>query len=202
LTVIKMMEIGVGPNKRRTNHGPAAFAQQERPVIAALIGAGVLATTAAATPLWPIELHSLGKVIKNESARLAQPHARVQEFVEGRKIMRGDVTGDGREDLIVLFTLERGDLWVQYLAAISSAGAPLATAEVARKGVRAVDLDRTAGTLIQLTTKRYAPDDPACCPSLLQRTTYALRGRHLKELKARSGAAARAARPTTRRQRH
>jgi hypothetical protein len=199
--VFKMMETGVGPYKRSTNHGPAAFAQQECPVIAALIGVGVLATTAT-TPLWPIEIHSLRKVIKNEAARLAQPHVKVEEFVAGRRSMRGDVTGDGRDDLIVLFTLERGDLWVQYLAAISSAGVPLATAEVARKGVRAVDLDRTSGTLIQLTTKRYAPGDAACCPSLLQPATYALRSRHLKELKPPSTAAARAAPPTTRRPHH
>ena len=174
-------------------------------MIAALISAGVLAitgTTTGTTPLWPIETHTLAKIIKNEAARLAQPRVRVQEFVEGRKSMRGDVTGDGREDLIVLFTLERGDLWVQYLTAISSAGAPLATAEVARKGVRAVDLDRTEGTLIQLTTRRYAPEDPACCPSLLDRATYALRGRHFKELKRPSAAAARAAPPTTRRRHH
>ena len=170
-------------------------------MIAALIGAGVLAATAA-TPLWPIETHALGKVIKKEAARLAQPHAQVQEFVAGRKTMRADVTGDGHEDLIVLFTLERGDLWVQYLTAISSAGAPLATAEVARKGVRAVDLDRTMGSLIQLTTKRYAPGDAACCPSQLSRATYALRGRRLKELKPPSLASARAAAPTTRRRHH
>jgi hypothetical protein len=193
-----MMEIGVAPDKRSTNDGPADVAQQERPVIAALIGAGILATTAT-TPLWPIEIHALGKVIKKEADRLAQPHAKVEEFVAGRRSMRGDVTGDGREDLIVLFTLERGNLWVQYLAAISSAGAPLATAEVARTGVRAVDLDRTVGTLIQLTTKKYAAGDATCCPSLQQRATYALRGRHLKELKPPSAATARAAPPTTRR---
>ena len=170
-------------------------------MIAALIGAGVLATTAA-TPLWPVETHALGNVIRKEAARLAQPHVQVAEFVEGRKSMRADLTGDGREDLIVLFTLERGDLWVQYLAAISSAGKPLASAEVARKGVRAVDLDRSAGTLIQLTTKKYAPDDAACCPSQLGRATYALRGRHLKELKPPSLAASRAAPPATRHPHH
>lgn len=159
-------------------------------MIAALIGAGVFAATAG-TPLWPIENHALGHVIKKEAARLAHPHLKVVEFVEGRKSLRADVTGDGREDLIVLFTLERGDVWVQYLAAISSAGAPLASAEVARKGARAVDLDRTAGTLIQLTTRRYASGDAACCPSLLGRATYALRGRQLKELKPSAAASSR-----------
>jgi len=167
-------------------------------MIAALIGAGWLVTSAAA-PLWPIELHALSKVIKKQAADLAGPKGNVQEFVGGRKTLRGDVTGDGREDLVVLFTLERGDLWVQYLAAISSAGTPLATAEVARKGGRAVDLDRTEGTLIQLTTKKYAPGDAACCPSLLARATYALKGRHLKELKPPLLASSRAAPPMTRR---
>lgn len=167
-------------------------------MIAALIGAGLLATTASA-PLWPIELHALGKVIRKQAAELAGPHGQAQEFVGGRKTLRGDVTGDGREDLVVLFTLERGDLWVQYLTAISSTGAPLATAEVARKGGRAVDLDRTEGTLIQLTTKKYAPGDAACCPSLLARATFALKNRRLKELKPPLLASSRAAPPLTRR---
>jgi hypothetical protein len=167
-------------------------------MIAALIGAGLLATTAPA-PLWPLEIHALNKVINKQAAELAGPHGKVQEFVGGRKTVRGDVTGDGRDDLVVLFTLERGDQWVQYLAAVSGAGTPLATAEVGRKGGRAVDLDRTEGTLIQLTTKRYAPGDAACCPSLLARATYTLKGRHLKELKPPLLASSRAAPPMTRR---
>ena len=166
-------------------------------MITAIISAGLLA--AVSGPLWPIELHALGKVIKKESARLAQPQVPVKEFVEGRKTLRADVTGDGREDLLVLFTLERKDLWVQYLTVVSSAGAPLATAEVSRKGVRTVDLDRTFGSVIQLATKTYRPEDARCCPSVPGRASYALRGHRLREIKQSRAAASRGSPPLVRR---
>jgi hypothetical protein len=165
-------------------------------VISALLGAGLLA---AATPLWPAELHALGKVVKQESARLAKPQVPVTEFLGGRKTLRADVNGDRREDLVVLFTLERGDLWVQYLTVLSGAGAPLATTEVSRKGVRAVDLADTHGSVIQLTTKTYAPDDKLCCPSTAGRASYLLRGRHLSQMKPSGAAASRVSPPIVRR---
>jgi hypothetical protein len=166
-------------------------------VIAALLGAGLLA--AASGPLWPIELHALGKVIRKESARLAQPQAAVKEFAEGRKTLRADVNGDGREDLVVLFTLERKDLWVQYLTVLSSTGAPLATTEVSRKGVRTADLDRTFGSVVQLITKTYGPEDAKCCPSVSGRASYALRGHRLSEIKPSTAAFSRASPPRVRR---
>jgi len=167
-------------------------------VITALLGAGLLAT---ATPLWPVELHALGKVVNKESARLAKPQVPVKEFVGGRKTLRADVNGDRREDLIVLFTLERGDLWVQYLTVLSSAGAPLATTEVSRKGVRAVDLAGTHGPVIQLSTKTYGPEDAQCCPTVPGRANYLLRGRHLGEMKPSAAAASRGSPPDVRRAR-
>ena len=178
--------------------GNAALPRRDFPVITALLGAGLLA---AATPLWPVELHALSKIVKQESTRLAKPQAPVKEFVEGRKTLRADVNGDRREDLIVLFTLERGDLWVQYLTVLSSAGAPLATAEVSRKGVRAVDLAGTHGPVIQLATKTYASGDALCCPSVPGRASYLFRGRHLGEIKPSSAAASRGSPSSVRRAR-
>ena len=146
-------------------------------MIPALLGAGLLAVTGV--PLWPIESHSLGQVIRQQSARLAKPDLPVKEYVAGRKTLRADLNGDRREDLAVLFTLERGDLWIQYLTVISSAGKALATTEVSRVGARAVDLDRAAGPVIELSTKTYGPGDRSCCPSVLGRTAYRLRGHRL-----------------------
>jgi hypothetical protein len=169
-------------------------------MISALLGAGLLA--AAAGPLWPIEIHSLSQVIRKESTRLTRPQSpAVKEFIEGRKTLRADVNGDHREDLVVLFTLDRGDLWVQYLTVLSSTGFPLATTEVSRKGVRAVDLDRTLGPVIQLTTKRYRPEDAMCCPSLPGQASYVMRGRRLTEIKPSKAVASRESPPLVRRAR-
>ncbi len=155
--------------------------QKKPPVIPVLFGAGLL--MAATGPMWPIEIHTLGQVVRQQAARLAKPDLPVKEYVAGRKTLRADLNGDHRDDLAVLFTLERGDLWIQYLTVISSAGKPLATTEVSRVGVRAVDLDRAAGPVLELSTKTYGPADPSCCPSVLGRTAYFLKGRRLSEIK-------------------
>jgi hypothetical protein len=162
-------------------------------VIPALFGAGLL--VAVAGPLWPIEVQSLGQVVRQQSARLTKPGVAVKEYVEGRKTLRADLNGDHREDLAVLFTLERGNLWIQYLTVISSAGTPLATTEVSRKGVRAVDLDRAVGSTLDLSTKTYRPEDASCCPSVLGRTAYVLRGHRLNEIKAPAAVASTRAQP-------
>ncbi len=155
-------------------------------MIPALLGAGLM--MAAAGPLWPVEIQSLNRVIHQQSARLAKPDLPVKEYVAGRKTLRADLNGNHRDDLAVLFTLERGDLWIQYLAVISSAGKALATIEVSRVGVRAVDLDRAASSVIELSTKTYpGPEDPSCCPSVLGLTpAYRLKGHRLSEIKARA----------------
>jgi hypothetical protein len=157
-------------------------------VIPALFGAGLL--MASAGPMWPIELQSLGQVVHQQSARLKKPNLPVKEYVEGRKTLRADLNGDHRDDLAILFTLERGDLWIQYLTVISSAGKPLATAEVGRKGVRAVDLDHGVSSMVELSTKTYRPEDASCCPSVLGRTVYRLKGHGLSEIKPPAGVAA------------
>ena len=151
---------------------------------------------AAAGPLWPIESQALTQVIHQQSAKLAKPDLPVKEYVAGRKTLRADLNGNHREDLAVLFTLERGDLWIQYLTVISSAGKALATSEVSRVGVRAVDLDRAAGPVIELSTKTYQPEDPRCCPSAVGRTAYRLKGDRLSEVKPPPGAVAANGLPT------
>lgn len=164
-------------------------------MIPALLGAGLVM---AAGPMWPIENQALNQVIHQQSVKLAKPDLPVKEYVAGRKTLRADLNGNHREDLAVLFTLERGDLWIQYLTVISSAGKALATTEVSRVGVRAVDLDRADGPVIELSTKTYRPDDPRCCPSALGRTAYRLKGGRLSETKPPPGAVSSNGPPPTR----
>jgi hypothetical protein len=54
-------------------------------------------------------------------------------------------------------------------------------------GVRAVDLDRADGPVIQLSTKTYRPEDARCCPSMVGYTAYRLKANRLTEIKAPSG---------------
>src|SRR5262249_743511 len=109
-----------------------------------------------------------------------------------------------REDLAVLFTFERGDLWIQYLTVISSAGKALATTEVSRVGMRAVDLDSANGPVIQLSTKTYGPEDQRCCPSVLGHMSCRLKGNRRTECRAWPAAVASSGPPPTRhaRRRH
>ena len=169
-------------------------------MIPAVLGASLLVATAG--PLWPVELQSLNQVIRQQSATLAKPGIPVKEYVEGRKTLRADLNGNHRDDLAVLFTLERGDLWIQYLTVISSAGKPLATTAVSRRGVRAVDLDRATGSVIELSTKTYRPEDATCCPSVLGHTAYRLRGHLLSEIKAPATVASNESTPRHGRRRH
>src|SRR2546423_5146725 len=57
----------------RSTDDAQAELRRERPMISMLVATGIFAAAAAGTPatggpLWPIEIHSLGKVIRTEAA--------------------------------------------------------------------------------------------------------------------------------------
>jgi hypothetical protein len=80
-----------------------------------------------------------------------------------------DLDGDGRDDFVLVFTLElkAGNYSAQYLAVFPSAAAwkPIVL-KVGERGERFIDqIDVEEGRTLVLTTEEYEEDDPMCCPS-------------------------------------
>ena len=111
-----------------------------------------------------------------------------EEYEEARKVAGGDVNGDGREDAVVLYTLEGflgSNLYVQYLAVFVSRGGRLrylTHRAVGGKGRRSLELDGVSGGKILLKTEEYRPGDASCCPSKKGRARFVLSRDRLKEL--------------------
>jgi hypothetical protein len=99
------------------------------------------------------------------------------------------VNGDGKEDIVVLYTLEGfggGNNYSQYLAVFLASGSTFrhaADTVVGGKRVRDVDLTSITGSTINLDTKEYRKNDPACCPSRAAKARYHLVGAKLTEIK-------------------
>lgn len=99
-------------------------------------------------------------------------HKGGSENGEARKVVRADLDNDGREDAVVLYTLESfhgSNNYLQYVTVFiqGRGGAPryVATRVVGGKNVRAVGLESVVGGAINLSTLDYAPTDASCCPS-------------------------------------
>jgi hypothetical protein len=126
-------------------------------------------------------------VITDFIARQEQKEG-AEEYEEAREVARGDVNGDGREDAVVLYTLEgfeRSNLYLQYLAIFVSRGGGLRYVThriVGGKGLRSLALDGVSGGKILLKTTEYRPGDASCCPSKKRRARFVLDKRKLKEL--------------------
>ncbi len=97
------------------------------------------------------------------------------------------MNGDGRNDAVVLYTLEGFDesnLYLQYLAVFVSRGGVLRYVThriVGGKGRRSLELDGVSGGKILLKTKEHRPGDASCCPSKKGRARFVLDKRKLKE---------------------
>jgi len=94
------------------------------------------------------------------------------EYEEARKIMMSDLNHDGKEDAVVLYTLEGfngKNNYRQYLAIfIRSRDGRLRYVTqqvVGGKLLRIVELESVKDGKINFQTSEYLPTDAACCPS-------------------------------------
>jgi hypothetical protein len=112
-----------------------------------------------------------------------------EEYKEARKVLRADVNGDRKTDLVVLYSLEGfggGNNYIQYLAVFLGNGKTFryATNEpVGGKMRRDIDLKSITALRINLNTKEYRKNDAACCPSRPGKTRYVFRNGKLREIK-------------------
>jgi len=109
------------------------------------------------------------------------------EYKKARRFYFGDIDGDGKDDIAVLYTIEGfccGNNYHFYLAVLINRGSKfelVTSAEVGGKGERGVEFNAIKNGKILLNTDEYLPDDPMCCPSSKGRTTYSLKNGKLIE---------------------
>lgn len=112
-----------------------------------------------------------------------------EEYEDARKILRGDVDGDRKTDLVVLYTLEGfggGNDHRQYIAIFLGKGKGFRYATndvVGGKFYRGVELRSITAGKIDLDTMEYRKTDAACCPSKKGKTSYIFSKGKLKETK-------------------
>jgi len=112
-----------------------------------------------------------------------------EEYKEARKVLYGDIDGDGDEDAVAQFTVEGmggGNNYSFELAVFKNDGGKLTAITdevVGGKLNRNVELKRIEKGVIYLDTKEYAEDDGACCPSIEGKTSYIVQGKKLIEKK-------------------
>jgi len=131
------------------------------------------------------------QTVVNRFIRSQQSRARGSEYKEGRKIVTGDLDGDGNPDVAVLYTLEGAhggsNDYNQYLAVFLNVNGKYAYKGQRRVGgrfERNMDLKSIEGGKILVDTMEYLPSDPSCCPSKKGSAQFALTGGRLIETKA------------------
>lgn len=131
------------------------------------------------------------KVIERYIAGVAKV-SDAEEYKEARKIIYGDLDGDGDEDAAAQFTIEGmggGNNYGFYLAVFRNENGKLKGVTddaIGGKLNRDVTFTKIENGKMFFDTKGYAEDDGACCPSIEGKTTYILENDKLKEVKTDS----------------
>lgn len=128
------------------------------------------------------------KVVERYIAGVAKV-SDADEYKEARKIIYGDLDGDGDEDAAAQFTIEGmggGNNYAFYLAVFRNENGKLKAVTddaVGGKLNRDVTLTKIENGRMLFDTKEYDADDGACCPSIEGKTSYILENDKLKEVK-------------------
>lgn len=115
---------------------------------------------------------------------------RGEEYEDARKVVAGDLNGDGIPETVVLYTIESqggSNNYIQYLAVFARRDGHLVAVThtpVGGKSRRSVNLGSVNNRRVNLETLSYAPKDASCCPSIKATTSYVLLGQTLREQKA------------------
>jgi len=103
-----------------------------------------------------------------------------EEYPDARKVVTGDLNGDGTPETVVLYTIEGQNgtnNHIQYLAVFKRVNGQLLHVTHVAAGSkldRDVELDSVTNGMINLTTMRFAKNDPACCPTVKGKASYRL----------------------------
>lgn len=116
---------------------------------------------------------------------------KAEEYKDARKVLHGDLNRDGKEDLVVLYTLEGFDgsnLYLQYLAIFIDRNNKLMYAahqRVGGKNQRGVSLKSVVRGQINFDILEYRRQDASCCPSKTGYASFVFSNGKLKEMKRR-----------------
>ncbi|SYZ51427.1 hypothetical protein CPBF426_10410 [Xanthomonas arboricola pv. juglandis] len=135
-----------------------------------------------APPLEAVQITPDAEVINAAIAQEAKKADGATEYKEVRKIVEGDLTGDGKPEVVALYTLEgsgNGNGAGSYLAAFQRKDGPqlqlVGTTSVSGFGVAAQKVSLKEGT-VHVTLLVPGPDDPTCCPSTEEESLYVFHG--------------------------
>lgn len=100
------------------------------------------------------------------------------EYKEGRRLVEGDLNGDGVLDVAVLYTLEGagGSMTsISYLAAFLREGSQLRESDTEILSGAAEALALKDG-MAHVRLLSHGPDDPRCCPSIREDAAFVIHG--------------------------
>lgn len=160
----------------------------EVPKDAAILGEPFVPPSTAAESEATVVTESADESAVDQAIQIAASAVSGEEYRDARHSASGDIDGDGRSDLAVVFTVEvaSANTAMQNLAAfvrqqdggLRFAGSTVVGAQ-GGASVGRVAIDQ--GSVV-LTTLTLGPNDPDCCPSIETSTRFTLAEGSLKQM--------------------
>ncbi|WP_274497792.1 MULTISPECIES: hypothetical protein [Xanthomonas] len=143
---------------------------------------GAKAEAEKAPPQEAVQITPDAEAINAAIAQEAKKAEGATEYKDARKIVEGDLTGDGKPEVVASYTLEGGgggNGTGSYLAAFQRKETGqlqlVGTTPVSGFGVAAQNVSLEDGT-VHVKLLVQGPDDPDCCPSTEEETLYVFHG--------------------------